>query len=133
MPRPYTLGRRANVKADTRARIVSAAGAIIRDRGLAAASNLAVAKAADVAPGTIRNHFSEPSQLVTAVLEEVLAELRPPSPAIFDGLDGLDGLGERVRRLATELAAFYERSETWWRVYQREPALIEAWSEGFER
>ena len=54
MPRPYQLGRRADLKATTRARIVAAALAIYLDRGLAGASNLAVAKAADVAPGTVR-------------------------------------------------------------------------------
>jgi AcrR family transcriptional regulator len=129
MPRPYDLGRRAALKADTRARIVSAALEIYRDRGLAGASNLAIARAADVAPATVRNHFPEPDGLARAVFEAVLAELRIPTSAIFDGLPGL---ADRVERLARELAAFYERSGPWWRVYEREPELIRAWGGGVD-
>jgi AcrR family transcriptional regulator len=129
MPRPYDLGRRAALKADTRARIVSAALEIYRDRGLAGASNLAIARAADVAPATVRNHFPEPDGLARAAFEAVLAELRIPTSAIFDGLPGL---ADRVERLARELAAFYERSGPWWRVYEREPELIRAWGGGVD-
>jgi AcrR family transcriptional regulator len=129
MPRPYDLGRRAALKADTRARIVSAALEIYRDRGLVGASNLAIARAADVAPATVRNHFPEPDGLARAVFEAVLAELRIPTSAIFDGLPGL---ADRVERLARELAAFYERSGPWWRVYEREPELIRAWGGGVD-
>jgi AcrR family transcriptional regulator len=130
VPRRYSLGKRAGTKSDTRARIVAAAVEIYRDRGMAAASNLAIARAADVAPATIRNHFPDPSQLASAVFDEVLVQLRPPGPDIFDGVDGVP---DRIRRLATELATFYERSESWWRAYEREPALIEAWSSGVDR
>ncbi|HEV7809022.1 MAG TPA: hypothetical protein VGO64_00370, partial [Candidatus Limnocylindrales bacterium] len=56
--------------------------------------------------------------------------LEPPTPAIFDGLDNLPS---RVRRLATALAEFYTRSDAWWRAYQREPELIEAWAGGVDR
>jgi len=130
MPRSYTLGRRAAPKADTRSRIVAAALEIYRERGLAGASNLAIARAADVAPATIRNHFPEEGGLARAVFEEMLVELRIPTISIFDGLDGLR---PRLERLARELAAFYERSEPWWRAYQREPELISAWSGGVDR
>ena len=52
----------------------------------------------------------------------MLEDLRVPTAAIFDGLGTM---GERVERLARELAAFYERpSEPWWRAYEREPDLI---------
>ena len=130
MPRQYNLGRRAAPKADTRARIVTAALEIYRDRGMAGASNLAVAHAADVAPATVRNHFPENGDLARAVFEALLAELRIPTPAIFDGLDGLH---DRVGRLARELATFYERSEPWWRAYEREPDLIRAWGGGVDQ
>ena len=125
MPRSYTLGKRAGPKADTRARIVAAAVEIYRERGMAAASNLAIARAADVAPATVRNHFPEPADLAAAVFDAVLVELHPPSTAIFDGLDSI---AERLRRLAEAMAEFYERSGSWWRAYEREPELFEAWS-----
>ena len=81
MPRQYTMGRRAGPKADNRARIVAAAVEIYRDRGMAAASNLAIARAADVAPATVRNHFPEAWDLPRAVFAAVLEELevRPPT------------------------------------------------------
>jgi AcrR family transcriptional regulator len=130
MPRRYTLGRREAPKAETRARIVDAAVEIFRERGMSAASNLAVAKAADVAPATVRNHFPGPRDLSDAVFEQVLGRLAPPTPAI---LEGVDGLPARVSRLATELADFYARSDVWWRAYQREPELIDAWAGGVDR
>jgi AcrR family transcriptional regulator len=97
---------------------------------MAAASTRAVARAADVAPATVRNHFPEPDGLAAAVFDAVLAELRPPRREILDGLGDLAG---RLRRLAFELAAFYERSQPWWRAYEREPELIQAWSGGIDR
>jgi AcrR family transcriptional regulator len=130
MPRSYDLGRRAAPKADTRARIVAAALEVYRDRGYAGASNLAIARAADVAPATIRNHFPGPEDLARAVFAAMLAELDVPTPTIFDGLDGLRA---RVERLARELAAFYERSQTVWAIYEREPELIRVWGGGVER
>ena len=130
MPRSYNLGRRAEPKADTRARIVAAAADIYRDRGLAVASNLAIARAADVAPATVRNHFPDSRDLARAVFDAVLEDLVVPTPAIFDGAADLP---TRVTRLAEELAAFYERSEPWWRAYQREPELITAWGGGVDQ
>jgi len=130
MPRRYTLGKRAGTKDETRARIVAAALRIYGERGVAAASNLAIARAADVAPATVRNHFSDPQDLANAAFDEVVAQLQPPTPAIFE--DG-SGIGERVTRLASELAAFYERSEPAWQLYRQEPDLIQAWSGGVDR
>lgn len=130
MPRAYRLGRRAAPKAEVRERIVAAALAIYAERGLAGASNLSIAKAADVAPATVRNHFPEPGDLERAVFAAMLGELRIPTPVIFDALDTLQA---RVERLARELAAFYERSEPWWRAYEREPELIRAWSGGVDQ
>ena len=130
MPRPYRLGARAAPKAEVRERIVAAALAVYAERGLAGASNLRIAKAADVAPATVRNHFPEPGDLPTAVFEALQAEFRIPTSAIFEGLDSLR---DRVERLARELADFYERGEPWWGVYQREPELIDAWGGGVDQ
>src|SRR4051794_7161894 len=130
MPRPYDLGQRAAHKGETRARIVAAALEIYRERGFAAASNLAIARAADVAPATVRNHFPDSEDLARAVFAAMLAELDVPTSAIFDGLDGLRA---RVERLARELAAFYQRGQALWQMYEREPELIRVWGGGVER
>ena len=129
MPRSYNLGQRAAPKAEVRARIVTAALAIYRDRGLAAASNLAIARAADVAPATVRNHFPETGDLARAVFDAVLAELEIPTSEIFEGADDLRS---RITRLAEALADFYDRSAPWWRAYEREPELIQAWGAGVD-
>jgi AcrR family transcriptional regulator len=100
------------------------------DRGMSAASNLAVARAADVAPATVRNHFPERADLARAVFGAMLENLSVPTTAIFKGADGLP---DRIERLARELAQFYERSEPWWRAYDREPELIQAWGGGVEQ
>jgi AcrR family transcriptional regulator len=129
MPRAYNLGRRAAPKADTRDRIISAALTILRDRGLGGTSNLAIARAADVAPATVRNHFPDEGDLARAAFEALLGELRVPTAAIFDGAGTM---ATRVTRLAEALAAFYERGEPWWRAYEREPELIDVWGGGVD-
>jgi AcrR family transcriptional regulator len=130
MPRPYQLGLRAAAKAGTRERILTAALHLLRERGLAGASTVAIARAADVAPATVRNHFPDRTELARATFQALLSELRVPTPAIFDGLATRS---DRLARLAHELAALYERSEPWWRAYEREPALVSAWAGGVDR
>ena len=131
MPRPYRLGRRAAPKAEMRDRIIAAALAIYRERGLAGASNLASPRrpmSRRPPSATIsRSRAISPR----AVFADMLVELRIPTPAIFDGLS--TPRRTRVERLAGELAAFYERSEPWWRAYEREPELISAWSGGVDQ
>ena len=106
MPRPYRLGRRAAPKAEVRERIIAAALSIYAERGLAGASNLSIARAADVAPATVRNHFPEPGDLARAVFEALLAEFRIPTPAIFEGLTtcaiGSSGWPASSRRSTSE-------------------------------
>jgi AcrR family transcriptional regulator len=125
VPRRYSLARRGEAKAETRARIVAAALALYREGGMAGASVSAVARAADVAPATVRNHFPGPTDLAEAAADAILVGLEMPGETIFEGASGLI---ERVRRLATDLAAFYERGTEWWEIQQRNRALAQAWS-----
>jgi AcrR family transcriptional regulator len=124
MPRRYDLGRRAEHQAETQRRILAAALDLYRAQGYAATTTRAVAQAADVVPATVRNHFPTPSDLAQAAGDQVLRDLAPPDPSI---LDGLATTSERVERLAQELVAFFERSEAWWSLLQREPELARAW------
>jgi AcrR family transcriptional regulator len=86
---------------------------IYRDRCYAGASNLAIARAADVAPATVRNHFPEPEGLARAVFDAIPQRAEHADPG---HLDGLTGLHNRVERLARELATFYERGAPWCRL-----------------
>jgi AcrR family transcriptional regulator len=118
------LGKRADEMAATRARIVQATMGLYRDRGFAAATVPAIARAADVAPATVRNHFPEPAGLASAVAEAILSDMQVPGAEIFEGLDSI---AERVGRLASEVAAFMQRSEQWWPIYTGDPGLREVW------
>jgi AcrR family transcriptional regulator len=125
VPRPYTLGKRGDSKAETRARIVAATLDLYREVGVAGASVPAIARAADVAPATVRNHFPGPDDLAEAAANAVLAALDMPDASIFEGVSGPV---ERVRRLAAELAAFFERATEWWEIRQQDRDLANAWS-----
>jgi AcrR family transcriptional regulator len=130
MPRPYTLGKRAAAVAETRDRILAAAIALYQERGVSGTSMQQVARRANVAPGTVLNHFPDPDALARAVVERLKDDLHVPGPEIFTDLETVD---ERLRRLARELSEFYERSEPWYLVYVREGGRIPAWAEAEQR
>jgi AcrR family transcriptional regulator len=126
MPRRYDLGKRLQQKDDTRRRIVAAAAELYREQGVSQTSMAQVARRADVAPGTFRNHFATTDALAQAVADHVLDALRMPQPAV---LDGLATVGERLRVLAHEMGSFYERSQPWYRIQQLETSPVRAWEE----
>ena len=111
--------------AATRQRIVDAAAVLYQERGISATTMHEVARRADVAPGTVVNHFATSDDLARAVVDELLGSLQLPAAST---LLGLDTVAERVERLAHELFAFYERSETWYQAYMREPG-VPAWAD----
>jgi AcrR family transcriptional regulator len=124
VPRTYTLGKRAQAQAETRDRIVAATLRLYREVGVAGATVPAVARAADVAPGTVRNHFPGPTDLADAAAAAILAEAGMPDASIFDGLTGV---AERVERLLVEVSDFMERSTGWWEVREADRAAGNAW------
>jgi AcrR family transcriptional regulator len=111
---------------ETRAAIVRAALELIRTGGLRAASVPAIARAADVAPATVRNHFPDQPAMLVEVGDLILQDLALPDSEI---LDGLDTTADRVTRLAHELVAFYGRGQEWWFVFTADAAM----SPAFER
>jgi AcrR family transcriptional regulator len=125
VPRRYNLGRRADDQAATRARIVAAALDVYRQQGSRAATTPVIARAADVSPGTVRNHFPERADLDRAVADAILVAIDLPDVGLFEGLDSVI---ERVERLARELAAFSVRSEQWWSIREADPELATAWA-----
>jgi AcrR family transcriptional regulator len=125
VPRPYTLGKRGTAQAETRRRIVDAALRLYREVGVDGATVPAVARTADVAPATVRNHFPGPTDLAEAVADAILVELRMPDASIFVGAAGPI---ERVERLLREMAAFSERSSDWWAVRVADRSAGNAWA-----
>lgn len=126
MPRKYELGKRAEQQAETRRRIVAAALELYQEQGVSATSMLDIARRADVAPGTVANHFGSAGALATEVTAEIFGELRMPTPDLFDGVVGLR---DRVDLLVRELSAFFDRSDSWYRASQREGPGVSFWAD----
>jgi len=110
----------------TRVSIARAALDLIRRDGLRAATVPAIAKAADVAQATVRNHFPDQQALLGEVGAMILDDLALPDIDIFDGLDTPS---ERVTRLGHELVAFYGRGEEWWFVLTADASMSPAFEQ----
>ena len=110
---------------ETRERIVAATLRIYREQGIESATVPAVARAADVAPATVRSHFPTPGDLAEAAAAAILEDVRMPDPTIFDGAGGTI---DRVERLLVELGAFFERSTGWWQVREADRHAGNAWA-----
>jgi len=122
-PRPYTLARRAESSALTQARILDAASALYRERGVAGTTLAAIAARADVSRGTILHHFGGADGLLEAVAEQVLEALELPDERILDGIDDPEA---RIRTFVDAMVRFFERSTPWWQVFEpvlQRPAL----------
>jgi AcrR family transcriptional regulator len=128
--RPYALGKRAIQHAETRRRIVDAAIALYQEQGMSATTMLDVARRADVAPGTVANHFGSAEALAAVVTSEVLDGLRMPDASIFDGLDDPR---ERIHAFVRELSAFFERGQVWWTVSRKDAGSLQAWGDAEAR
>jgi len=116
--RPYRLGKRAASVADTKRRILGAANAEYAENGIEDTSMQAVARRADVAPGTVLYHYPTPEDLADAVVETWIDEIgMPTADAIDSGVD----LQTRVRTLIGLLYEMYESSEWAYKIYQKSP------------
>jgi len=124
VPRQYRLGRRGEAMAETRSRILAATLRLYREVGISATTVPVVARAADVSPATVRNHFPTPGDLAQAAADAILAEMAMPDASIFDGVDGTL---ERVDRLLVEISAFFERSTSWWEVRVADQSAGNSW------
>ena len=125
MPRRYTLGKREESQADTRRRIIAATLRLYREVGIGGATVPVIARAADVSPATVRNHFPAPTDLAEAAADAILSELGMPDETIFAGANSPI---ERLDRLLVEVAAFFERSTGWWQVREADRVRGDAWA-----
>ena len=107
---------RAARAAGTRERIVDAALASYRERGIGATSLQTVARRADVSPATILNHFGTAEELARVVVSRLTEDIRIPDDREWTE----SGHAPRVRRLVREVFAFYDRSTPWFEVFRYE-------------
>lgn len=125
MPRRYRLGEREAHMRATRERIVEAAIGLYIEVGISQASMRQVGLRADVAPGTLRNHFPSRLALEAAMVERLTAEAPLPDASLFDGAETLE---ERVGRLLQAAGSFFDRAGRLYRMWLREPMLRRPWT-----
>lgn len=124
--RPYRLGKRQASVDDTKRRIVLAAAEEYQINGIEDTSMQAVARRADVAPGTVLYHYPTPDDLAEAVVDTWIADMRMPTP---EAIDPDAPIERRVGALVEELFGLYERSEEAYQVFVksgRHPVMAKA-------
>jgi AcrR family transcriptional regulator len=104
--------------ADTKRRILDAANAEYAENGIEDTSMQAVARRADVAPGTVLYHYPTPEDLADAVVETWIDEIGMPTA---DDIDSGADLQTRIRSLVGLLYEMYESSEWAYKIYQKSP------------
>src|SRR5688572_22610970 len=119
-PRTYAQGRRATTAAATRQRIIDSAAALYRERRVSGTTIQAVAERADVARGTVLNHFGSADGLLEAVLDRAVDELEYPDPAVIEAAATED---DRIRRYVDEIFRFFDRGRDWWQVFYADIAM----------
>lgn len=130
LPRPYRLGQRAVQLEATRERIVEAAVELYTEHGISATTMSAIGQRADVAPGTLRNHFASRDDLERAMVERLTAEAPLPEISIFDGARTIE---ERIGRYLSVTGRFLDQSARLYRMWLRERMLTPAWTDAGAR
>ena len=125
MPRPYRLGARAAQVQGTRDRIIEAAIELCTEVGISAATMREIGSRADVAPGTLRNHFATREDLDRAMVERLTSEVPPPGLSIFDGTHSVE---ERLESVIRAGGTFMDEGRRLYLMWLREPMLTGAWA-----
>lgn len=126
MPRPYRLGEREAQVEATHGRIITAAIELYTEVGISAATMREIGIRADVAPGTLRNHFPTRDGLDRAIVEWMASEVAVPDISIFDGAGSID---ERLARIIGAGGIFTDQGRHLYRMWLREPMLTAPWIE----
>lgn len=126
MPRRYRLGERAVSMEATRDRILEAAIALYIELGISGTTMREIGARADVAPGTLRNHFPTRDSLERAMVERLTREAPLPESTLLDGAASMD---ERIDRLAQATGRFLDGATRIYRMWLREPMLEGPWAE----
>lgn len=123
-PRRYRMTARRTAAEDTKRRILEATLELHTEKGIFGTSWQDIAARADVSVGTVYKHFPSLDALVPACGELLMERTRPPSPDDGPRIIGdAVGLEPRLRRVAAELFAFYERAGASLKIDARERAL----------
>lgn len=117
---------RAAQTAQTRERILDAALATYRERGIGATSLQAIARRAGVSAATVLNHFGSADELARVVVTQLTDSLHIPDDREW----AERGRAMRVRRLVREMFEFYHRSAPWFEIFRPELGVDPVLREG---
>jgi AcrR family transcriptional regulator len=104
------MSRREAAQEETRRRIVEATARLHGEKGVLGTSWQDIAREADVSVTTVYSHFPSLDELLPACGALVMARARPPNrDAAAEIVGDARRRRERLRRVASELFAYYER------------------------
>ena len=126
MPRSYRLGERTAQVQATRDRIIEAAIELYIEVGVSTTTMREIGSRADVAAGTLRNHFATRDNLDRAIVERLTSEVPLPDLAIFDGARSIE---ERVQRVIQAGGIFTDQGRRLYLMWLRDPMLTGPWAE----
>jgi TetR/AcrR family transcriptional regulator, tetracycline repressor protein len=86
---PRAPGQRAGL---TRARVLATAGELLAERGLDALTMRGLAERLGVSPNSLYSHVANKTDLVDALLDDVLAQVEAPAVDVGDPVAGLHDL-----------------------------------------
>lgn len=112
------MGKRKASVEETKRRIIDAATLEYQENGIEDTSMQAVARRAEVAPGTVLYHYPTPESLAETVVDSWLDSMEPPRP---ENIDPDASVEQRIGTLTRELFDLYERTGDLYRVYQKSP------------
>jgi AcrR family transcriptional regulator len=124
--RSYRLGKRQASVDATRRRIIDAAMIEYAENGIDGTSMQAVARRADVAPGTVLYHYPDPDDLAGAAVRSYQESYASPS---IESIPEDAPIEKRISALIGELYGVYERTTAFYRIYEKSrdhPAVRQA-------
>jgi AcrR family transcriptional regulator len=123
MKRKYELKKRAERQAETRQRIVEAAVALHRERGVAHTTITEIAERAGVQRLTVYNHFPDDAALLDGCSKHWWGLHPLPDVGAWAGVDGLE---QRLRAALRDLYAYYAETEDMNESFLRDASLVPA-------
>ena len=130
MKRTYELKKRAERQAQTRERIVEAAVALHRERGVADTTVTEIAKRAGVQRLTVYNHFPDDDALIEGCSGHWAALHPLPDAGAWMAVDGLE---ERLRAALRDIYSYYDETEEMTEKFLRDASRIQALGDLLDR
>lgn len=115
-PRTYRMGKRAASVEETKNRIRAAALVEYAYNGIESASMQAIARRADVAPGTVLYHYPDPVDLAEAVITHRIEEVEVPT---VEDLRVDTPVRQRIEWLTREMFRVYAATDLEYQTWMR--------------